>query len=613
MTRSDPLPRAAVAICFACRHSLGLLMALAVLLPQGLHAYAVGPPEGLDKMTSNADLICKARAVSYTVITNAAFRPLPGFETRETRLELITVLKGNPATRDVLLQHYAVNLQNGVIFTYAPQHYELEPGECYLLFAVKTDRPGEFRQLRLSHTGNADEGVMRTLDARWLDDLPPVVEEAFARPPGAGAQTGALVKVAHWSELGLLLGDTDPTNQLYAIRQLDELSLACKDHDPMSRFNHTDDFNRETVLKALRPLLTESNDEVALAALNCFRAGTECAGQLEPYADALVRIAGQGPIQARRLAAITALAGTKFPMVSNALPQWLADPAEDVRLQAVLLLPDFPGAFSESALRDRAADASPKVRTAVADAIGNGRIVSLLPTLVKLLADPVGRTNPLPPLPLSALQDGERASAGGHGWGTIGLTDASGWGDNIGDVHTAAGYALLKFDLGQVEDILKANLNDEGFRPNYLYKLAEHNVGPWLTDLVAVLEARCQRITKEVDAAMVAQKAEFLRASLNLTGTSYRTWDLIWQHLYDLPPAEFAAGKLDHCLDVLQQTVGPDTGKLAKMYELERMKGLFGRAAQLRSASDTKADAYLTQSFDQADQKYPNHGDVHHP
>jgi hypothetical protein len=112
---------------------------------------------------------------------------------------------------------------------------------------------------------------------------------------------------------------------------------------------------------------------------------------------------------------------------------------------------------------------------------------------------------------------------------------------------------------------------------------------------------------------MVAQKAEFLRASLNLTGTSYRTWDLIWQHLYDLPPAEFAAGKLDHCLDVLQQTVGPDTGKLAKMYELERMKGLFGRAAQLRSASDTKADAYLTQSFDQADQKYPNHGDVHHP
>jgi len=603
---SNPGGRPVVGI-FTWRRSLGLLLALAMLLPPCLHAYPVGPPEGLDKQASNADLICKARVVSFTVITNAAFRTLSGFETRETRLEVISLLKGDPAGRDVLFQHYAANPQDRMGYMYMPQHYELEPGECYLLFAMKLDRPGVFRQMRMSHTGKEDEGAMRTLDARWLDDLPPVVEEPFVRPPGAGAQTSALVKDAHWSELALLLGDPDPTNRLYAIRQLDELSLVCKDHDPMSHFEHTDDFNREAVLKALRPLLTESNDAVALAALNCFRAGSECAGQMEPYADALVQLAGQWPVPARRVAAITALAGTKFPVVSNALPQWLADGSEDVRSRAVLLLPDFPGAFSEAALRARAADPSPKVRTAVADAIGNGRLVSLLPTLTNLLADPVGRPNPLPPLTLGALQDGERAS-GLNGYGTVGLMDASGWGENNGDVHTAAGYALLKFDLGQVKDILTANLNDEGFRPNFLFKLAEHNAGPWLNDLVDVLEARRRRISKEVDAQVVAQKAEFLRASLNLTGTSYRSWDLIYQYLHELPAAEFAAGKMDHCLDALEQTVGPDTGKLAKMYELERMKGLFGRAAKLRATVDVKADAYLNQSCDQADKQYPNPG-----
>jgi len=130
---------------------------------------------------------------------------------------------------------------------------------------------------------------------------------------------------------------------------------------------------------------------------------------------------------------------------------------------------------------------------------------------------------------------------------------------------------------------------------------------------VEVLESRRLRITKEVDAAVVAQKAEFLRASLNLTGTSYRSWDLICQYLHDLPPAEFAAGQMDHCLDVLEQTLGPDSGKLAKMYELERMKGLLGRAAQLRSASDTKADAYLNQSFDRADAQYPGPRNVSKP
>src|SRR5207247_8582851 len=133
-------------------------------------------------------------------------------------------------------------------------------------------------------------------------------------------------------------------------------------------------------------------------------AGPEYSAQIAPFADTLAQIAASGPSIPRRVAAIAAFSGTKFSVVSNALPRWLGDPSEEVRLQVVLLLPDFPGKFSEQALRERAADPSPKVRAGVADAIGNGKIQSLLPTLEKLLSDAIGLTNPVPPLTTEQLQ-----------------------------------------------------------------------------------------------------------------------------------------------------------------------------------------------------------------
>lgn len=172
---------------------IGWVVAFAMLTPFVLRAYFVGPPDGLDKMASNADLVCKARVVSFAVVTNAAFQPLPGFETRASRLEIISVLKGNPPTNSLVFQHYASN-PKGMGFMYSPQHYDLETGQCYLIFAVKTDHENEFRQIRFSHTGKEDEGVMRTLDARPLD--------------------GLSVKEAHWQESALPLHSANPTNQL---------------------------------------------------------------------------------------------------------------------------------------------------------------------------------------------------------------------------------------------------------------------------------------------------------------------------------------------------------------------------------------------------------------
>src|SRR5208283_1167441 len=115
---------------------------------------------------------------------------------------------------------------------------------------------GEFRQLT-PHAFRHDEGVIRTLDARPLGSLS--------------------IKEAHWFELNLLLTNDTPSNSLYAIQQLDSLSKRCQRVDD---WWHSDDFKRETVLKALFPLVSNANDEVAVAALNCFQTGSECAAQI---------------------------------------------------------------------------------------------------------------------------------------------------------------------------------------------------------------------------------------------------------------------------------------------------------------------------------------------
>ncbi|MBE0540321.1 MAG: HEAT repeat domain-containing protein [Verrucomicrobia bacterium] len=546
-----------------------LVVVFAAMTPLCLRAYLVGSPDGLDKMSTNADIICKARAVSFAVITNEAFRPLHGFETRATKLEIVSILKGNFSTKFMLFQHYASNPQDRMGRMYSPQHYELDVGQCYLIFAVKTAHEGEFRQIRLSHTGKEDEGVLHTLDDRPLPDVS--------------------VKDAHWLELNLLLNDTSPTKQLYAIRQLSAMSKGCG-----RQWGHTDDFKREALLKVLLPLVTHANDKVAIAALNCFPAAPDCAAQIAPYEDALIQIANNASSVARRVTAIAAFTGTKFSVVSNALPQWLGDAAEDVRLQAVLLLPDFPGEFSEQALRERSADASAKVRAGVADAIGNGTIVSLLPTLKQLLSDPVGLTNPVPPLTTDQLHAGGRV-----------------WGGNNSDVHTAAGHALLKFDVQQVSDILKANLTDEGFRPNYLCKLAENDAGPWLTNLVEVLETRRIRVEKEVEASGVEPKAHYLQARMALSGTYFKCWNIIHKYLHALPATEFADGKMNRCLDALENAGDTGSREPTMLYELYRMKGLNKRAAKFRSDNEKRFAVYnINQFFDKVDAKYPNTRDI---
>jgi len=83
----------------------------------------------------------------------------------------------------------------------------------------------------------------------------------------------------------------------------------------------------------------------------------------------------------------------------------------------------------------------------------------LLPVLTRLFADPVGLQKPVAPLTTEELESGGRIAGADDGM-TI-VSDPHFPGANVGDVHTSAGYALLKFDVGLGKCNQQSNINNQ--------------------------------------------------------------------------------------------------------------------------------------------------------
>jgi len=522
----------------------------------------IQPHGRLEEMAAAADLVFKGRVVSTHAVTNAAF-PDWG-KPYVTEFEVISVLKGGVPAGPVRFYH----ITGGPMAwggAEPPHSYHFEVGQPYLVFAARAGKPDwlyspatnaaagpeEFRQLMRG------EYVLRTLDTRPLAPL--------------------RVKDAAWGEFNLLLQDSNPTNELYAINELDSLSPAA------SGWGHSDDYKRPAVLSVLLPLITNPNEAVANRATACFGTGPDQRSNLERFAAPLIEAANHGPTPARRLKAIAALSGTQFEAVTNSLAEMAGGPDAAVRAEAVGLLTAYPGAFADSVLRARALDESPQVRAAVAGAIGNGRLAGLLPVLTNLLADPLGRTNPAAP------------AAVGAGWGNE-------------EVHASAGNALLQFDVDQVSNVLRANLADGDFRQRYLCKLAEKGVGPWLSDLVETLEVRRAQKWKEALASGIpaAQVTNYFQGIMALSGTDYQCWNLICNYLDGLAPADFAGGRLDRCLDALENAGNTGSQEPTKLYDLYRRNGLDKRAAAFRRQSEQTAGYDMSLYFNRVDAQHTN-------
>jgi len=563
----------------------------------------IRPHGRMEETAAASDLVFKGRVMSSSAITNASF-PDWGNPFR-TKLEVISVFKGDVETNKLVFLHLTKgpNAWGGGT---PPSHYNFEFGQSYIVFAVKADKPDWLYSPSSNQLSNAQEfrqPMRGEFAIRAFDDRP---------------LPGLTVKDACWLELNRLLTSATPTNSLYAIQQLHLLSKGCGPYDD---WPHSEDFKREAVLKAVLPLVTNPNDQVAASAMGCFAVGgshidlfgdlagpqgrwmpivrgcsdvqPECLAKVSPYADALVAVANSRSATLRRVAAIAALSCTGFPMVSNSLPRWLADSTVDVRAQAVWLLPDFPGEYCEQALRERATDASPMVRAAVADAIGNGKIEGLLPTLGILFSTSPVRTNS-GPWPHKDLQgDGYFAEVGSD------------------DIHSSAGYAFQKFEVNQVGAFLKTNLNDPIFGTAFLRKLAENDPGPWLNDLVGVLKERRERVAKQVEASGVEPKTDYYRALMALSGTHFQCWNIIYEHLKGLGFSAFTKGNMDRCLDELENAGDTGSREPLMLYELYRMKGLNKRAEKFRKEIEpTFAAHHMTKLLDDVDARYSRNGTI---
>jgi hypothetical protein len=527
---------------------------------------SVFPNGRLEKLEREADLVFKGEVISTRPATNASFPPWGN--PHATQFRVINVFKGDAATNGPVLWHNTSGPM-GWGGGSPPSWHQFEPGQSYLIFAVNLDKPdylytppadakrrvGEFRQ-------TFRDGVTRTVDNQLID--------------------APSIKAAHWQEFNRMLNDVISTNVLYAIGRLDELSKTCQEED---RWRRSGDFKRPDVLRVLQPLLLHTNEAIAIAAINCYHLGLACAAHLREYERTLLAIASHGQTIPRRVTAIAAFKDSRLEGVRTALPDWLADPDQEVRAQAVSLLADFPGKFSESALRRSAKDDSPRVRAVTADAIGKGQMTNLLGVLAELFQDPVGRDRPVGRLTLEDLEGGGRASV-------------------CCDVHTSAGYALLDFELSQVAEILKTNRNDPGFRLQFLCKLSEKDAAPWLDEMTAIMEARRERMLNKA----VTNRAP-PGAYMYLSGTYYRCWKVICEHLQGLPFAQFERGKSDRYLRMLEQAGNTGSQEPLQLYELYKMKGLNKRAARFRSKTEASfAWASISNFFDKIDAKYPPNG-----
>lgn len=508
-------------------------------------AYLVGPPESLEEMTKKADLVCKAKVIATTGSGRACV----------SDLKLVTVFKGEPGTNQIRFLHNGLGSGNGM---FTPQYYDLQLGRTYLLFALKDKSGSSYQQIRGHHTFKMDNGAMRTLDDRPFEGVP--------------------IKEAHWLELNLLLTNSTPQDALYAIEQLNSMTVRCDYtnglHHPADWLKSRVDFEWTQVAPVLLQQVRHPNDAIAIAAINAFGYGC-CPNATNGPAPVLVDQAKAPHSVGRRTAAMRALMGRPSAPFAASLPVWCADSSDEVRTTATFLAPSLPASEALPLLRQQAQDTAPNVRAAVAHVAGNGKIPELIPLLAKdnspivrataagaigagkfaefvpllatLLADPTGVTNK------QVLQPTEYTS----------LMDQS------GPVRSAAAYALLHFPPGQVDSLLRAHLNDDYFKPAFLARLAATNAEPWLDDLADVMERYLQ----------VANWGQESRSGYPNPSHPYRECFMrLGEGLEKQSTDSLLAGKFDRHLNAWEAVRISGSQEPEDIYRLYVLKGLRDRA-----------------------------------
>ncbi len=504
-----------------------LLFGAAVLAWTGAAlGYLVGPPMSLEKLESEVDLVFKGTAVSSEPVRDEWFKPYAGFVAKETEFRVVSVLKGEAPGATLRFRHYDEGTRpEGRVFQ--PQFYHFEPGKSYLVFAKRSESAGVFRQFQANHTGKEDQGALLCPDDQ------PVVAKT--------------VKEAIWKELALMLKSTDATNVTYAIRQLDQMS------GRRDSFTVTEDFDRTNVVNAIHGLMTDSNPQIAQAAIAVVGSHNPYLsvertihwlatvgsgevpgiGRMDPHMEnvggelywkELVALADSNATNQTRALAIQALGLVRVPLLKQPIERWLADPDPAIRSAATLLLADFPGPESCKRLQVLAGDAAPEVRVCAARAAGFAQAVDLAETLAKLLTDREVK------------------------------------------VRTAAAMSLLSFSPKNqvIADVFRANLDNEEFKPLFLIALAREHPADYLDGLARAVEQRSE--PKNWWGGQIP---------------AFTAWEILFKYLQKQPPESLRSGKVYRYLDAIEKVGNYSSSEPRDIYAFYLQRGLTDRAKQV--------------------------------
>jgi len=485
-------------------------------------AYPVGPSLGLAAMEKEADLICKVEAGSSKPAEASSYESMPGFAPVDTEMHVVEVYKGIDVGGKIVFDHYA-SRKDDRAYQYMPQHYEVEPGQVYILFVKKTDREGVYQQLWENHRAKEDQGLVRAAD-KTKHGMQPVREVL-------------------WLELNKLLAGEHRKDVLYAIKQLDQMSG--------SGYDSVNDFDRAKTLAVIEPLVSNCDGEIATAAIATigsrnpympeFALGwlaTFGKGNLPGFSPweytgkspaaqfwkPLAEVADSKRVPELRALAIRALGHTWEPAVQDRLKRWLIDPAPAVRQAAAVLLADFPDLATDETIARLAKDEDPHPRAGVAQAIGFGQWTEHLNWLSELVqeADP--------------------------------------------NVTQAAAISLLSLPINDTRATLEALADHSEYRPVFVNALAAENPRPYLDALIDIVRHD-------------SRPEHWWGGSI--------PWGVSWDILFKFArshPGEMKEGKLNHVLDALESPKYFSSSEPRDLYAMYVQQNMNKRASEFRAS-----------------------------
>ncbi len=511
---------------------------------------AWGSPGGgaasLDKLIEDADIIFKGTVVSSTAVEATLFEGKSQFDVRETQFRVVSFIKGASADSELSFRHY-VQLPSGSLLFDQMHSYNFSKDRTYIVLGKKTNTEGVFQQLRSYDIVKVDHDVILCSDS--LPSSLPTPREAI------------------WSELNTLLGSTDPGNAVYAINQLDEMSMGRL--QPLG----TTDFDRGEVLTSVFNLVASKNPEVAKAAITLVGehnpyltkdrtnrwlitvASSEIPGIAKldrpiqnpggkKYWRELAKVAnGDGHDESRAMA-IRALGFVSKPEIEREIEGWLSDNEPEVRAAATLLLSDYPDSEGFRKLRELASDVAPVVRAAAATTVGISQDHSRLDLLDALLNEE----------------------------------------ETLVRLHAAR--SLLSFsprDAG-VAKILSAHMRDGDYWPSFMLALATDNPTPYLEDLAQVIEDK--------------PKSEFRLGGEVL---AFQAWHILFDYVQGLSDTEIESKKANRYFDALEQLGTFSSTPIRDLYAFYVRHGFVERASEFRALISSQNRGALEEFFERVD------------